>query len=78
MKISLPRGQRVRDGSSSHKIDYFALCYDIFDLKVHQNRIIGSKVRVILLNGWILPISGVALEMVCAYSWLSRFVIVCC
>ena len=28
----------------------------------HQNAISGSKVRVILLKGWILPIGGVALE----------------
>ena len=44
----------VEDGAFSHKIDYVA----IINLKGHQNRITGSRVTVILLNGWILPING--------------------
>ena len=40
----------------------------------HQNRIIGSRVTEILLNGWILPIGGIALGRVCVCSLPSRLV----
>ena len=40
--------------------------------KGHQNRIIGSKVTAILLNGWILPICEVASGRVCACILRSR------
>ena len=33
------------------------LCYNLY-LKGHPNPIAGSKVKPILLNGWILPIGG--------------------
>jgi hypothetical protein len=39
-----------------------------------QNAINNSKVTVILLKGWILPISGVASGRVCACSLRSRLV----
>ena len=35
------------------------------NLKGHQNRITGSKVTAILLNGGILPTGGDASERVC-------------
>ena len=31
---------------------------EILNLEGHQNCITGSRVTVILLNGWILPIGG--------------------
>ena len=40
----------------------------------HQNPISGSKVTVILLRGWLLPIGGVALGRVCACSLRSKLV----
>ena len=49
----------VEDGAFSHKIDYVTICLEILNLKGHSNCINGSRVTVILLNGWILPI-GVA------------------
>ena len=36
----------------------------VLNLKGHKNWIIGSKVKAILLNGWILPIGGVSPGMV--------------
>ena len=42
--------------------------------KGHQNPISGSKVMVILLKGWILPIGGSASRRVCACSLRSRLV----
>ena len=50
----------VKDGSFSHKIDYVTIFKEILNLEGHSNRITGSKVAVILLNGWILPIVGVS------------------
>ena len=41
------------------KIDFVALGKGIFNLKGHKNKYIGSTVKVILLNEWILFI-GVA------------------
>ena len=38
---------------------------EIQNLEGHQNRCIGSKVTVILLNGLILPTGGVASGRVC-------------
>ena len=46
------------DGAFSNKIDFVIL--EILNLKMHPNRITCSKVMGILLNGWILPIGGVA------------------
>ena len=50
----------VEDGALSHKIDYVT------------NYINGSKVIVILLNGWILPIDGVTLLGRCGACSLRR------
>ena len=60
MKISLQRRHAltVQDGAFSHKIDYVTMFKKILNLKGHPNRITGSKVTAILLNGWILPIGG--------------------
>ena len=52
----------VEDGALSHKIDYVT------------NHINGSKVIVILLNGWILPIDGVTLGRGGACSLRRRLV----
>ena len=64
----------VKDGTLSHKIDYNKNWLKILNLKVHENRNTGSRVTGILLNGWIFPIGGVALERVCACSLRSTHV----
>ena len=62
MKISFRYCQAlsVEYGGYSHKIDY--LCYNFFleilNLEGHPNRISGSRVTAILLNGLILPVGG--------------------
>ena len=44
------------------------------DVFPYPNLIIGSKVTAILMNGWILPIGGVALGRVCACNtFVSSF-----
>ena len=49
----------VEDGTCSHKRDYVAIfSKKILNLEGHLNRITGSRVPAILLNGWILPIVG--------------------
>ena len=52
----------VEDGAFSHKIDYVTgdskYVKEILNLEGHPNRITGSKVMAILLNGWILPLVG--------------------
>ena len=57
MKISLRRrhAKTVEDGVFSHKIYYVTILKEILNVKGHPNRITGSKVTAILLNGWILP-----------------------
>ena len=40
----------------------------------HKNRITGSKVMAILLNGWILPIGGASSGRFSACSLRSRLV----
>ena len=55
----------VGDGAFSHKIDLIRKMLEIL------NRIIGSKVTAILLNGWVLPVDGVASGRVCACSLCS-------
>ena len=65
----------VKDGSfSRHKIDYIAILKEILNIKGHSNRLTGSKVSVILLNGWILPLGGVASGRACAGSLRSTLV----
>ena len=48
----------VEDGAFSHKIDYATNDKEVLNLEGHPNRITGSRVTAILLNGWILPIGG--------------------
>jgi hypothetical protein len=48
----------VADGAFNHKIDYW-----------HPNRMTGSKVTAILLNGWILLIGGASSGRVCAQTF---------
>ena len=49
----------VGDGAFSHKIRYVTNCEgDCRNMEGHPNCINGSRVRAILLNGWILPIDG--------------------
>ena len=43
---------------------------------VKINCIIGSKVTETLLEGWILPVGGVASGRVCACSLCSRLVLI--
>ena len=50
----------------------------ILNLEGHPNCITGSRVTVILLNGWILPIGGVASGRFCACSLHSRLASVLC
>ena len=64
----------VEDGALSHKIDYVAIFKEILNLEGHLNRITGSRVTAILLNGWVLPVGGIALGRVCACSLRSRLV----
>ena len=61
----------VKDCAPSHEIDKFE---DILNLKGYENHNIGSKVTEILLNGWILPIGGVASGRVCTCRLRSRLV----
>ena len=60
MKISLrrPHALMVEDGAFNHMIDYITIFWEILNLEGHPNRITGSRVTAILLNGWILPIGG--------------------
>ena len=60
----------------SHKITYVTMFLKILNLEGHPNCITGSKAMAILLNGWILPIGGVALERICACSLCSSLVLV--
>ena len=48
----------VGNGAFSHKIDYVVFCKEILILEGRLNRITGSRVTVILMNGLILPIGG--------------------
>ena len=66
--------QTVGDSSSSYTIDYVIVIKTFLNPEGHQNPISGSKVTVILLKGWILPIGGVASGRVCACSLRSRLV----
>ena len=76
MKIYLRHrhGLKIEDGAFSHKIDYVTTVLEIPNLEGHPNCITGSKVMVILLNGWILLIGGVASGRVCVWSLPSRLV----
>ena len=79
MKISLRRrhAPMVRNGAFSHKIDYITIFLENQNFEGHQNRITGSGVTAILLNGWIFPIgqSGEASRWrVCYQRGLPRLV----
>ena len=65
-----PPTQTVNNLAFKHEVDYVAQVWDIINLKVYQNCItalhyICSKVIVIFLSGWILPIGQVASKRVC-------------
>ena len=66
--------QRVRDSSSSYKIDYVIVIKTFLNPEGHQNRISGSKVTAILLKGWILPIGGASAVEGLRSTGLSRLV----
>ena len=76
MKIYLRRchALAVADGTFSQKIEYVTIIKGILNPKEHPNRITGSKVMAILLNGWIFPIGGGSSGRVCACSLRSRLV----
>ena len=78
MKISLRRRHAltIADGAFSHKIDYVTIFKDILNPEGHPNRITGSKVTAIFLNGWILPIGGASSGRVCPCSLRSRLVFI--
>ena len=64
----------IEEGGIRHKIDYFTIFQEILNSQVHLNRITGSRVPVILLNGWILPIGGAsAVVGLQSTATLSRF-----
>ena len=58
MKISLRRRHilTVADGAFSHQIDYVTIFKEILNPEGHPNRITGSKVTAILLNGGFCPL----------------------
>ena len=49
----------VGNGALIHKIDYLTILEEILNLEGHQNRITGSRVTAILLNGWIFLLDKV-------------------
>ena len=49
----------VGNGAFSHKIDYITIYLEILNLERHQNCITGSRVTVILLNGWLFLLDKV-------------------
>ena len=63
--------QTVRNGASSHKIDYVRQVQGIPNLKGYQNCIIGS---IFVLNWCILPIGWLASRRVCACRLRTRVV----
>ena len=78
MKISLRRRHAltVADGAFIHKIDYVTILKENLNPTGHPNRITGSKVTAILLNGWILSIGGASSGRVCSCSLRSRLVLI--
>ena len=65
MQISLPRRHalmveenKIKKDAFSHEINYATPCLDFLNLEEHPNCIAGSRVTMILLNGWILSIGG--------------------
>ena len=76
MEISLRRRHAltIADGAFSHKIDYVTIYKKSLNPEEHPNRITGSKVTAIFLNGWILPVGGASSGRVCSCSLRSRLV----
>ena len=64
--FAAPPRSNIEDGASSHKLYNVTTFKEILNPKGHPNCITGSKVTAILLNGWILPVVGVANGRVCA------------
>ena len=48
----------VGNGTFSQKNYQIKIFLEILNPEGHQNRITGSRVTAILLNGWMLPIGG--------------------
>ena len=46
----------VEYGAFSHKVNYVTIISEILNLEGHPNRITGSRITAILLNGWNLAI----------------------
>ena len=57
--------QTVTDSTSSYKIVYVLVIKIFLNPEGHQNPTSGSKVTVILLKRWILPIGEVASKRLC-------------
>ena len=74
MKISLWHRHALTVGALSHKINHVTIFQEILNPEGHPNCFTGTKVAVILLNGWILPIGGASSGRVCACSLRSRLV----
>ena len=68
------RHAQTRDSSSNYKIDYDIVIQTFLNPEGHLNRISGSKVTAILLNGWILPIGGASAVEGLRSTWLPRLV----
>ena len=64
MKISSRRCQvlSVEDGAVSHKIHNVKISLVILNLGEHPNRIAGSRVMAIMLNGWSFRGGGSAIN----------------
>ena len=62
----------VEDGGFSHKIDYDTIFKEILNLEGHPSCRNGSKVTVILLNRWILPIGEGSTSAACAAGLFLR------
>ena len=60
----------VADGAYSHATIFL----EVLNPKGHPNRITGSKITAILVNGWILLIGVASSGRVCACSLCSRLV----
>ena len=76
--------QTVRDSSSSYKIDYVIVIETFLNPEGHQNPISGSKVKAILLKGWISLLVDLQRWRVCdqrgypvQYSQISTCVLTC-
>ena len=64
----------LKDGAFSHKIYYVTIFKEIFNIEGHPNCITSSKVTVIWLNGWILPIGGAsAVKGLCLPKFSKNF-----